>query len=116
MGANPYTPTDTSRRWVKAHYSMGATQPEIAQALGIDEKTLRKCFREELDQGLLETNHAVAGALYEKATIDKDTSAIIWWEKTRAGKSDKVAVDNRFPDGHPMENLNFSVIKPKADE
>ena len=88
--ARPHRPTDAQRKWVMEYYGMGATQGDIAKVLNIDEKTLRKHYRNELDTALINVNHQVAGALYKKAVEDRDTSAIIWWEKTRAGKGEKV--------------------------
>lgn len=88
----PHAPTDEQRKKVAAMYSVGITQDDLAQFLGIDLKTLRKHYRKELDTALIKANAAIGGALFAKAKSG-DTSAMIWWEKTRAGKSDKSTLD-----------------------
>jgi len=42
-------PTDAQRQLVALHTTMGTTQDVLADILGIDKKTLRKHYREELD-------------------------------------------------------------------
>ena len=46
-----YVPTDSERALVENASAFGLTQAAIAEHLGIDEKTLRKHFREELSGG-----------------------------------------------------------------
>ena len=98
MSRNPHKPTDDLRKKVSGMYGVGIPQEDIARFLGVDEKTLRKYYREELDTSLIKANAAIGGALYSKAKAG-DTSAIIWWEKTRAGKSDQSTIDNKSSDG-----------------
>jgi hypothetical protein len=54
----------------------------------IDDKTLRKHFRRELDTAAIKANQAVAGALFRMATDPKGgmkaVTAQIFWLKTRA--------------------------------
>ena len=63
----------------------GISQPDVATHLGIDPKTLRKHFREELDRGSIEANAKVAQSLFQMATEGKVVAAAIFWMKTRAG-------------------------------
>lgn len=64
--------------------------------MGISENTLlrRKADMEVLadaiKEGRAKAAVEVSNALYEKATVDKDLGAIIWYEKTRRGLSDRV--------------------------
>ena len=56
-------------------------------------KTLRLAFKSQLSDGLVVANGLVSQALFKKA-LGKDPgaiSAIIWWEKTRAGKRETLA-------------------------
>jgi predicted transcriptional regulator len=46
-----YVPTDDQRALVENAAAFGITQADIANQLKIDEKTLRKHFREELNSG-----------------------------------------------------------------
>lgn len=89
---SPHEPTDETRKKVAAMYGVGITQEDLCKFLGITEKTLRKYYRHELDTSLIKANAAIGGALYAKAKSG-DTPAMIWWEKTRSGKSDKSTLD-----------------------
>ena len=60
---------------------------------GIDDKTLRKHFRRELDTAAIKANAAVAGALY-KSALEGSTQAAIWWTKTRMKWSDKQEIEH----------------------
>ena len=74
---------------------------------GIDDKTLRKHFRAELDTAVHKANTKVAGTLFQKA-IAGDTTAMIWWTKARMRWSERHEVGGN--DGGPIE------IKPATDE
>jgi hypothetical protein len=78
-------PTEYQRRMVKTMTAMGAKQEDIALRIGVrSPKTLRKHFRNELDQGGSEANMTVAQAMYKKAK-DGDVKAGMFWLKCRAG-------------------------------
>jgi hypothetical protein len=47
---------------------------------GIDDKTLRKHYRAELDVGRAKAHLAVAATLYDKA-VAGDTGAMVWYTK-----------------------------------
>ena len=61
----------------------GIPEIDIAPVLGIDPKTLRKYYREELDLGETKANAQVAGFLFNSARSGNVT-AQIFWLKTRA--------------------------------
>lgn len=92
MSRNPHKPSRESRQLVQLHASIGTPQAIIADILGIDVKTLTKYYREELDQALARANASVGGALFNKATKG-DTTAMIFWMKTRAGWREKLEVE-----------------------
>ena len=69
-GRKPYAPTEKDRRAVLAMTGAGITEAGIAGVLGIDPKTLRAHFREELDTGMIQANYSVAKSLYRIATSD----------------------------------------------
>lgn len=89
----PRIDIDISR--VEEYAAQGLTQAEICLCLGISERTLYNYKRESADfadaikRGQAKAASEVANVLYLKATKDKDLGAIIWWEKTRRGLSDK---------------------------
>ncbi len=66
------------------HVVVGTPHERIAKAMGFSIDTLRKYYREELDTAADKANKAVAGTLFHKATVEKDTTAMIFWMKTRA--------------------------------
>lgn len=84
MSRKPHKPTDATRQTVQLHTTVGTTQTIIADILGIDEKTLRRYYREELDVSKAKANATIGGALFNKAK-GGDTAAMIFWMKTQAG-------------------------------
>jgi hypothetical protein len=66
----------------------GIIQDDIARWLAVDDKTLRRHYRRELDTGAIEANTRVAASLYAMATKDKVPAAAIFWMKARAGWKD----------------------------
>jgi hypothetical protein len=89
----PHEPTDATRQTVLVHASVGTPQEIIARVLGIDPKTLRLYYRDELDLSKAKANAAVGGALFNKAKSG-DTAAMIFWMKTQAGWREKVDVEH----------------------
>jgi len=83
--------------------AVGIPQDSIARVLrdGIDEKTLRKHFRQELDTAATKANAKVAGTLYNKA-LSGDTTAAIWWSKTRMGWKETSVQEHQGKDGTPL--------------
>lgn len=98
-GRPPHVPTAKSRKLVEQMSGTGAPTPDIGKMLGIDAKTVRKYYREELDSGFIKANHAVSGSLYRQATKG-NVAAAIWWEKTRQGRSERIAFSG--PDGEAI--------------
>lgn len=88
-GGVMYTPTEEQHRMVKVMSGFGIPQPDIAAQIGIDAKTLRKHFREELDRGMTEANMRVAQSLFNMATTGSNVAAAIFWMKARAGWREK---------------------------
>ena len=84
MPRHPHEPTEPLRQTVQLHATVGTPQSVIADILGIDEKTLRKHYREELDLARAKANASIGGALFNKAK-NGDTAAQIFWMKTQAG-------------------------------
>lgn len=82
-----FKPTPEHRKQVESLAGFGIIEPEIARFLGIDPKTLRKYFADELATGHIKANAAVAQSLYKKALGDGNQSvtAAIFFLKTRAG-------------------------------
>src|SRR5213592_651187 len=83
MGRRAHKPDPVQRRQVEAMAAYGIPELNIAAVLGIDPKTLRKHYREELDLGETKANAQVAGFLFNSARSG-NVSAQIFWLKTRA--------------------------------
>ena len=94
----PHAPTDATRQTVQLHTMVGTTQADIARVLDIDEKTLRKYYRDELDLAKAKANATIGGALFNKAKTG-DTSAMIFWMKTQAGWREKADINHTSKDG-----------------
>ena len=98
MSRNPHQPTKESRQLVQLHTTIGTTQAVISSILGIDPKTLRLHYREELDHATAQANATIGGALFNKAK-GGDTAAMIFWMKTRAGWREKHDLNHTSEDG-----------------
>lgn len=107
-------PTEAQRQLVQLHATIGTPQKEIARIIGIDDKTLAKHYREELDLAMAKANAAIGGALFNKAK-GGDTTAMIFWMKTRARWKEQHQVEHSGPDGGaiPVE-IKRTIIDPKA--
>lgn len=92
-GMPMHEPTHAERELVKLHATVGTPQSVIADIIGIDDKTLRKHYREELDQSVAQANAVIGGALFNKAKSG-DTAAQIFWMKTRAGWKETNVVEH----------------------
>ena len=82
-----HKPTTELRKQVLTFTSFGIPETDTAAVLGIDPKTLRKHYSQELDIGHVKANVVVAQNLYKIATGTgrEAVTAAIFWLKTRAG-------------------------------
>lgn len=108
-----HSPTNESRQLVQLHCTIGTPQAVVADILGIDAKTLRKHYREELDQSTAKANATIGGALFNKAR-GGDTAAMIFWMKTRAGWREKTDVNHTSDDGSMTPKLDLSGLSDAA--
>lgn len=98
MSRAQHAPTDATRQTVQLHTTVGTKQETIAQILGIDPKTLRLHYRDELDISKAKANATIGGALFNKAKAG-DTAAMIFWMKTQAGWRETINNDHTSSDG-----------------
>jgi len=87
MGRRAHAPEPAGRRQVEALAAYGVPETDIARVVGIDPKTLRKHYRDELDLGATKATAKVAEFLFRKATTEghQCVTAAIFWMKTRGG-------------------------------
>lgn len=83
MGRRAHKPDAAQRRQVEAMAAYGIPETDISRVVGVDAKTLRKHYRDELDLGETKANAQVAGFLFNSARTGNVT-AQIFWLKTRA--------------------------------
>src|SRR3954454_17951575 len=83
MGRRAHKPDPAQRKQVEAMAAYGIPAQDISRVVGVDAKTLRKHYREELDLGETKANAQVAGFLFNAARSGNVT-AQIFWLKTRA--------------------------------
>jgi hypothetical protein len=78
-----HVPTKENRETVKRLAALGVPFEDIALKLKISADTLVKYYKEELDEGRIDANAAIAGTLFQQAKKG-NTAAAIFWLKTRA--------------------------------
>lgn len=109
---NQHEPTPEQRHIVQLHATIGTPQEAIAKVIGIDPKTLRLHYRDELDLASAKANAVVGGALFNKAKAG-DTTAMIFWMKTRAGWKETHGVEHTGKDGGQIVFNTVYEPKPK---
>lgn len=90
MANKAHEPTEATRATVRALSGyVGLTQEAIGKYLGIDSKTLRKYYSEELEGATIDANRMVGEALFQQA-INGNIAAQIFWMKCRARWTERV--------------------------
>ena len=83
-GRPSFIPTEDQKFLVTIMSSTAVPHERQAKALGVNSKTLRKYFKEELQLGRNRAHAEIAGALYKRA-LDGNVPAQIFYLKTQAG-------------------------------
>ncbi len=68
--------------------SRGVTVRDLCAFLEISERTLRRLYKKELEQGKSKANINITGRLYELC-MEGNTTALIFWAKTQMGWREK---------------------------
>ena len=119
MSRKPHAPTDKTRAEVSALYSYGIPQEEIAGFIGVDAKTLRRHYRQELDTAHVKAHAAVGRFLYQNATgatLKEGAShsdcvrAAMFWAKTRMQWRETNALDVTSSDGSMTPVANQDAV------
>ena len=106
-----HEPTQETRKLVETSSGLGLPHESIAVLVGIDDKTLRKHYRAELDIGKAKANRQIAGTLFQKATAG-DTTSLIWWTKTQMKWSETQKHEVTGADGEPLTGIQVTFHKP----
>src|SRR5690625_4362738 len=113
-GAPPHEATRATRELVHLHTMVGTTQEALASIIGIDPKTLRKHYRDELDESKSRANAAIGGALSKKAGSG-DTDAMVCWMKAQARWREAQAIEHTSPD-RSMSPTSIRIVGVEADD
>jgi hypothetical protein len=109
--SDAHEPTPETQRLVESSSGLGLPHESIACLVGIDDKTLRKYYRAELDMGKAKANGQIAKTLFQKATSG-DTTSLIWWTKTQMKWSETVKAEVTGADGEPLQGIQVTFVKP----
>ena len=110
-----YKPTAKHRELVEDASAFGIPQSEIAGQLKIDEKTLRKHFREELDNGKFKLDMVAGGAIASLMKSEDDRVRLEtakYYTSRRMGWKETVRQEQTGPDGAPIKHEGTVVILP----
>ena len=111
-GRPPHQPTEQSRIQVKTLAAVGIRHEDIASKLGISADTLTKYYRQELDEGRIDANAQIGKSLYDQAKSG-NTTAMIFWLKTRAGWKETNVTELTNSDGSPiLSSIQVTFVKP----
>jgi hypothetical protein len=91
----------------------GVPEADIARVIGIDAKTLRRHYREELDTGHIKAGARVAENLYRKATGEgrEAVTAAIFWLKTRCGWKETSVSEVRHDGSDSIKELMLRIAE-----
>ena len=106
-----HQPTAENKKLVESTSGLGLPHEQIATLIGIDDKTLRKHYRAELDLGKAKANGQIAKTLFNKA-LAGDTTSLIWWTKAQMRWSETVKQEVTGADGEPLQGIQVSFVKP----
>jgi len=117
MGRRAHVPEPAGRRQVEAMAAYGVPEADIARVIGIDPKTLRKHYRDELDTGSIKANSRIAESLYRKAMGDgpQSVTACIFWLKTRARWKETMLDEQAAASERPTVIIRTIVEPPPRD-
>jgi hypothetical protein len=109
-------PTPDDRKQVEALSGYGVPMEQIAVLVcgGIDRDTLSKHFKDELISGKAKANVKIGQTLFQKA-VGGDTTAMIWWSKTKMRWSETQVIDHTSTDGSmtPAPAINIDKAEMK---
>lgn len=111
----PHEPTKTSRALVEMGLAGGFTQEQIARVMGISDKTLRKYYAPEIEDGGATASLRVAGNLFRIATQTSDNKAAltgaIFWLKSRCRwrQADGMEIDAEAKMGEGDQRVAFTL-------
>jgi len=119
-----HQPTDKTRAEIIALRSYGVPIKEVAAYIGIDDKTLYKYYKDELDNSAIKANANVGKFLYQAASGQALTTgasysdcvrAAMFWAKTRMGWKETNVQEVKMAD-EPIAKVTIEVISANAKD
>jgi hypothetical protein len=107
-GRPPFEVTEKVIAQIEQLAGYGLTIPQIAAVIGCSAATLerRKADADTVltafTRGRARAEAMIGKSLFEKAKAGEGW-AVQWWEKTRAGRSEKQVLEHSGPEGGPMK-------------
>ena len=107
-----HQPTEKTRAEIIALRSYGVPIKEVAAYIGIDDKTLYKYYRDELENSAIKANANVGKFLYQAASGQALTTgathsdcvrAAMFWAKTGRGWKETNVQEHTGADGKPIQ-------------
>jgi hypothetical protein len=114
-----HQPTEKTRAEIIALRSYGVPIKEVAAYIGIDDKTLYKYYRDELDNSAIKANANVGKFLYQAASGQALTTgasysdcvrAAMFWAKTRMGWKETNVQEHTGKDGATLQAPVFNIV------
>jgi len=114
-----HQPTEKTRAEIIALRSYGVPIKEVAAYIGIDDKTLYKYYREELENSAIKANANVGKFLYQAAsgqalatgaTHSDCVRAAMFWAKTRMGWKETNVQEHTGANGTDLPKNNEITI------
>jgi len=119
-----HQPTEKTRAEIVALRSYGVPIKEVAAYIGIDDKTLYKYYKDELDNSAIKANANVGKFLYQAASGQALTTgasysdcvrAAMFWAKTRMGWKETNVQEVKMAD-EPIPKVTIEVISANAKD
>ena len=106
-GRPPFEITEKVIAQIETLAGYGLTVVQIAAVIGCSEATLHAKKNDEAVFGAFTRGRARAEAMVGKSLFEKAKAgegwAVQWWEKTRAGRSDRQVIEHSGPEGGPVK-------------
>lgn len=117
MSRTPHKPNHETKRLVETSSGIGLPHEQIALLLDIDDKTLRKHYKDELSKGKAKAHLKIAETLFKKATSG-DITSLIWWTKTQMKWSETVKQELTGANGVSLipTKVQLEFLKPNDSQ
>ena len=121
-----HQPTEKTRAEIVALRSYGVPIKEVAAYIGIDDKTLYKYYKDELDNSAIKANANVGKFLYQAAsgqalttgaTYSDCVRAAMFWAKTRMGwkETNVQEEENKEAKNNPKNTITINVVDARKN-